>query len=1096
MFNMGRTKQTARRSPAQDQSRFIGSEDPLPTAFIDCIRSLPLYESHDATVVDEHPAKRRKVDAVAVSSICVATGTISFTRPRADDLAISFSEIRRDVGSSLGLFSLGDGKIKLDVKKNSSAKSTNVKVSLRPEYMDDSVKDISRICPPRSENLSPGAIWTKANLFLETKRDFIKVDIQVELFWNQTPSPANGFRRADHRKATQDLIDTFYPRVDAPVAAWSPMDFYDAASVPDKGDALPLSIEIPGMDATLFPYQKRTVQWLLGREGMSWSGKDVQPSLELITAPVSESSRPVQDLRGKKVFLSDILHTISFDNRPFCDVEKQIRGGILAEEMGLGKTIEILGLILLNRRPLSQLTTIEDRASERISSGATLIVTPESLRAQWMTEISKHAPGLRFEFYQGCKREKDAEDVVAQRLSKCDVVLTTYHILSAELHFTEDPPERSRRRERKYERQKSPLTEIEWWRLCLDEAQMIENGISKAATVARTIPRVNSWGITGTPVKDDVKDLYGLLSFLRYAPLASAPQGWQALVSGHKSVFQQLFGTLSLRHTKALVRDEISLPPQRRFAISVPFTAVEEQHYQSLFKEMTEACGLDGLGNPVVEDWDPDDFEEDMRVWLNRLRQTALHPEVGVYSRRVLGQGRSRPMRTVEEVLDAMIDQSDMTLKADYRTLLANKLTRGQLFENSPRVKEALSIWEDARKETEKLVLEAREEMKATIKENRASTTANQVAEEPEESSSDEDQAEAGTRGREGESRRKLRSALEMHHKAVFFCANAFFQIRENKDMTIPESEEFENLKKKEDEEYEKAKSIRREILRESHKKATKLMTKLSQKAAGQTFTEVSELAVSHDKGIESSRIVDNLEVLYGELNQQANVIDEWREHAVQLLLKPLVDEEDEVETTGEEMIDAVQIQDELIVYVQALRAAIADRHDAMTGQTNELVSYEAQTSIRLAKDGEGPMPEKMLAMLQLRSEIKPQIADTSMRGAMSELRSLVTKLRNEPNQTDRVRVELKLATKHLQETQDALNEQTKASTALETEIESFTTTMNARLAYYRQLQSVSDSVAPYEGSKTEETVARMLQNEEDLSRKLAVAESKHRYCG
>jgi len=39
-----------------------------------------------------------------------------------------------------------------------------------------------------------------------------------------------------------------------------------------------------------------------------------------------------------------------------------------------------------------------------------------------------------------------------------------------------------------------------WGRVCLDDAQMVESGVGKAATVAKMIPRINAWAITGTPV--------------------------------------------------------------------------------------------------------------------------------------------------------------------------------------------------------------------------------------------------------------------------------------------------------------------------------------------------------------------------------------------------------------------------------------------------------------------------------------------------------------------------------------------------------------------------------------------------------------------
>ena len=56
---------------------------------------------------------------------------------------------------------------------------------------------------------------------------------------------------------------------------------------------------------------------------------------------------------------------------------------------------------------------------------------------------------------------------------------------------------------------------------------------------------------------------------------------------------------------------------------------------------------------------------------------------------------------------------------------------------------------------------------------------------------------------------------LEVYHRAIFFCASAYFQIKENKDLTEPGSEGFSQLQRLEDESYEKAKAVRRKILAE-----------------------------------------------------------------------------------------------------------------------------------------------------------------------------------------------------------------------------------------------------------------------------------------
>lgn len=154
-----------------------------------------------------------------------------------------------------------------------------------------------------------------------------------------------------------------------------------------------------------------------------------------------------------------------------------------------------------------------------------------------------------------------------------------------------------------------------------------------------------------TPVRKDVKDLLGLLDFLHYEPYCRSAQLWDRLLSSFPSAFRDLFGEITLRHNKEQIRDELRIPPQKRVVITVPFTPVEEQHYSQLFQQMCEDCGVDRDGSPVVEDWDPASrvIIANMRMWLTRLRQTCLHPQVGGQNRKGLGGTDGRPLRTVGE---------------------------------------------------------------------------------------------------------------------------------------------------------------------------------------------------------------------------------------------------------------------------------------------------------------------------------------------------------------------------------------------------------------------------------------------------------------
>lgn len=127
-----------------------------------------------------------------------------------------------------------------------------------------------------------------------------------------------------------------------------------------------------------------------------------------------------------------------------------------------------------------------------IESGCTLIVTPASICSQWRDEIDKHMKSshLRVYIYRGLALDQ----FNPLELAKLDVCITTYEVLAAELdHVFAFENMRELRRPKLYMNVPSPLQCIKWWRVCLDEAQMVHSTQTKCAAMASRLAAVNRW---------------------------------------------------------------------------------------------------------------------------------------------------------------------------------------------------------------------------------------------------------------------------------------------------------------------------------------------------------------------------------------------------------------------------------------------------------------------------------------------------------------------------------------------------------------------------------------------------------------------------
>lgn len=541
------------------------------------------------------------------------------------------------------------------------------------------------------------------------------------------------------------------------------------------------------------------------------------------------------------------------------------------------------------------------------------------------------------------------------------------------------------------------------------------------------------------------------------------------------------------------------MPPQKRVVITVPFTPVEEQHYSSLFQQMAEECGLGLDGGPLRNDWDPENQQtiEQMRTWLVRLRQTCLHPEVGSRNRRALGNYKG-PLRTVAEVLEVMIDANLTNTRTEERNLLQSRIRRGQILEHAEQSEEALRIWLSTLDMAQEIVHDCRQQLQVEL--DKLATNVSQAA------SKSDDEVMART----GPHRNRLRSSIELEHVSTFFVANAYYQLKTketesdnnqnteaNNHTKEPSSARAKDFQQKEEAYYEKAKVLRRELLTDSRAKADLGIAKFRDPSKSLIHIAAPK-PMADPGGIQARPYFERIRILLATFSHQLMQLVEWRSKAANLLALPLVDEE-EKDLEGDEYESSTKHQDEVYVYVDALRAIASDCHCVLVGQENLLIDHEMETLFKQAKAGQGHAPQLLLQLLNKRRELKPLQHLGSVRGLITELRELKNNLRGSVERLNsRAAAEIVIVNSLLQHLHSVSQEQTKIILDLEKEVELFKDAMNLRLEYYRQLQAISDTVAPFEEEMSDEArediLVEKMRAERGLEDRIATLKSKSRY--
>ncbi|MFI1762816.1 SNF2-related protein [Streptomyces sp. NPDC020800] len=222
-------------------------------------------------------------------------------------------------------------------------------------------------------------------------------------------------------------------------------------------------------------------------------------------------------------------------------------GGCLADDMGLGKTITLIALHL-----------------KRARTEPTLVVCPASLLGNWQREITRFAPGVPVRRFHGPDRTLDGLDG--------GFVLTTYGTMrSAAAHLAEQP----------------------WGMVVADEAQHVKNPYSATAKALRTIPAPARVALTGTPVENNLSELWALLDWTTpglLGPLKSfRARHARAVENGEDQQavdrLARLVRPFLLRRKKSDPGIVPELPPKTETDHPVPLTREQAALYEAVVRE-------------------------------------------------------------------------------------------------------------------------------------------------------------------------------------------------------------------------------------------------------------------------------------------------------------------------------------------------------------------------------------------------------------------------------------------------------------------------------------------------------------------------------
>ena len=301
-------------------------------------------------------------------------------------------------------------------------------------------------------------------------------------------------------------------------------------------------------------------------------------------------------------------------------------GAVLADDMGLGKTVQLLAVLWAERA---------EHGNHAV--GPTLLICPMSLVGNWQREAERFTPELAVHVHHGADRLAGAELKAA--MAGADLVITTYQTAVRDL---------------------AALSAVSWSRVVCDEAQAIKNHLSRQAKAVRSLPGAARIALTGTPVENQLSELWSIMEFANPGMLGTEKAFRERYAVpieryGSEEAARELrritqpFVLRRLKTDKSIISD---LPDKQEMKVWCNLTQEQASLYAATVTDMLSR--IDGASDDITR-------RGLVLATMARLKQVCNHPAhlLGDGSRL---PGRSGKLARLEELCEEIAAEGDKAL--------------------------------------------------------------------------------------------------------------------------------------------------------------------------------------------------------------------------------------------------------------------------------------------------------------------------------------------------------------------------------------------------------------------------------------------------